>query len=64
MVADCEALVNGEVATILTAPEAKSVFEAQGMVPTTSTPQALEDIVVQDAKRWADIVKSRGIQPE
>jgi tripartite-type tricarboxylate transporter receptor subunit TctC len=56
--------LNREVATILTAPEAKSVFEAQGMVPTTSTPQALEDIVVKDAKRWADIVKSRGIQPE
>src|SRR6478736_8277033 len=56
--------LNREVATILNAPEAKKVFEAQGLVPTASTPAALEDIVVKDRKRWADVVKSRGIQPE
>jgi tripartite-type tricarboxylate transporter receptor subunit TctC len=53
-----------EVAAILTAPEAKAVFEAQGLVPTASTPEALEEIVVKDRKRWADVVKSRGIQAE
>jgi tripartite-type tricarboxylate transporter receptor subunit TctC len=56
--------LNREVAAILSAPDAQSVFEAQGMVPTTSTPQALEDIVVKDRGRWAEVVKSRGIQPE
>jgi tripartite-type tricarboxylate transporter receptor subunit TctC len=56
--------LNREVAAILNAPEAKKVFEAQGLVPTASTPAALEDIVVKDRKRWADVVKSRGIQPE
>jgi len=40
------------------------VFEAQGLVPTASTPNALEDIVVKDRARWVDVVKSRGIQPE
>src|SRR5689334_17234286 len=56
--------INREVAAILNAPEAKKVFEAQGLVPTASTPAALEDIVVKDRKRWADVVKSRGIRPE
>jgi tripartite-type tricarboxylate transporter receptor subunit TctC len=56
--------VNGEVAAILTGQEAKSVFEAQGLVPTASTPKALADIVVKDRARWAEVVKSRGIQPE
>jgi tripartite-type tricarboxylate transporter receptor subunit TctC len=56
--------LNKEVAAILGSAEAKSVFEAQGLAPTTSTPAALGEIVVKDRKRWADVVKSRGIQPE
>jgi tripartite-type tricarboxylate transporter receptor subunit TctC len=56
--------LNKEVAAILGSAEAKSVFEAQGLVPTSSTPSALGDIVVKDRKRWADVVKSRGIRPE
>jgi tripartite-type tricarboxylate transporter receptor subunit TctC len=56
--------LNREVAAILNAPEARKVFEAQGLVPTASTPAALEEIVVKDRRRWADVVKSRGIQPE
>lgn len=56
--------LNREVAAILNAPEARKVFEAQGLVPTASTPAALADIVVKDRARWADVVKSRGIQPE
>ena len=56
--------LNSEVAAILTSQEAKSVFEAQGLVPTASTPKMLGDVVVKDRARWADVVKSRGIQPE
>lgn len=56
--------LNKEVATILGSPEARSVFEAQGLVPTSAAPSALGDIVVKDKKRWADVVASRGIQPE
>jgi hypothetical protein len=33
-------------------------------VPATSTPKMLADLVVKDRARWAEIVKSRGIQPE
>jgi tripartite-type tricarboxylate transporter receptor subunit TctC len=56
--------LNREVAAILGSPEAKSVFEAQGLVPTTSAPAALQEIVARDRKRWAEIVASRGIAAE
>jgi len=56
--------LNREIVEILASPEAKAVFEAQGMVPATSTPTALGDIVAKDRKRWADVVASRGIQSE
>jgi tripartite-type tricarboxylate transporter receptor subunit TctC len=56
--------LNREVTDILGSADAKTVFEAQGMVPTTSTPDALEAIVVRDRKRWAEVVASRGIVAE
>ena len=56
--------LNREVADILGSADAKTVFEAQGMVPTTSTPDTLETIVVRDRKRWAEVVASRGIVAE
>jgi len=62
--ADIVERLNREVAAILGSPEAKSAFEAQGLAPTSSTPAALGEIVVKDRKRWADVVASRGIQPE
>jgi tripartite-type tricarboxylate transporter receptor subunit TctC len=56
--------LNREIASILDAPDAKAVFEAQGLIPATSTPHALGEIVTRDRTRWADVVAKRGIQPE
>ena len=56
--------LNREVTGILGSADARTVFDAQGMVPTTSTPDALEAIVVRDRKRWAEVVASRGIVAE
>lgn len=56
--------LNREVGEILSAPEAKAAFEAQGLIPATSTPAELAEIVVRDRGRWADVVAKRGIQPE
>jgi tripartite-type tricarboxylate transporter receptor subunit TctC len=56
--------LNKEVGAILSSSEAKTIFEAQGLVPMTSTPQTLGDIVARDLKRWADVVAKRGIKPE
>jgi len=56
--------LNQEIVAILDSPEARTAFEAQGLIPATSTPAALAEIVVRDRARWADVVAKRGIQPE
>ncbi|MBI2738822.1 MAG: tripartite tricarboxylate transporter substrate binding protein [Rhodospirillales bacterium] len=56
--------LNKEVSAILNSPEAKTVFEAQGLIPATSSPAALGEIMARDKMRWADVVAKRGIQPE
>ena len=56
--------LNREVADILGGADARAVFEAQGLLPTTSTPDDLQTIVVRDRRRWADVIASRGIMAE
>ena len=56
--------LNHAVAAILAAPEARATFEAQGLVPASSTPAALAEIVERDRARWAEVVAKRGIVPE
>ena len=56
--------LNREVAAILNTPEARAAFEAQGLIPATSTSAALGEIVARDRTRWADVVAKRGIAPE
>jgi tripartite-type tricarboxylate transporter receptor subunit TctC len=49
------------------AVEDKAVEESllkAGIEPLTSTPEELRDYVVSETKKWADIVKAAGIQPE
>ena len=62
--ADIVERLNKEIAAILDALEAKTLFEAQGLVPMTSTPAAMAEIVARDRARWADVVAKRGIAPE
>jgi len=62
--ADILERLNKEIAAILDAPEARTIFEAQGLVPVTSTPAAMAEIVARDRARWADVVAKRGIAPE
>ncbi|HTR83357.1 MAG TPA: tripartite tricarboxylate transporter substrate binding protein [Reyranella sp.] len=62
--ADIVARYTGDVTAILQAPEAKQVFEAQGLLPTTSTPEELGAIVLRDRDRWAQVVAKRGITAE
>jgi tripartite-type tricarboxylate transporter receptor subunit TctC len=35
-----------------------------GIEPESSTPEALKDFVQSEIKKWADVVKAAGIQPE
>jgi tripartite-type tricarboxylate transporter receptor subunit TctC len=62
--ADIIARYNKDVVAILGSDEANKAFSAQGLIPTTSTPAALGEIVARDRKRWAEIVAKRGIAAE
>ena len=56
--------LNRDINAILSRPDAKAAFEAQGLIPATSTPAAFAEIVARDRTRWAEIVAKRGIQGE
>lgn len=56
--------LNKEIGAVLDTPDARGVFEAQGLIPVTSTPAGLGEIVAHDRHRWADVVSKRGIQAQ
>jgi tripartite-type tricarboxylate transporter receptor subunit TctC len=56
--------LNREISAVLDTPDTRRVFEMQGLIPVTSSPQALGEIVAHDRGRWADVVSKRGIQAE
>jgi tripartite-type tricarboxylate transporter receptor subunit TctC len=62
--ADIIVRYNKDVVAILGSDEASKAFSTQGLIPTTSTPAALGEIVARDRKRWAEIVAKRGIAAE
>jgi tripartite-type tricarboxylate transporter receptor subunit TctC len=61
--ADIVDRLNKDITAVLGTPEAKTAFEAQGLIPATSTPTALGEIVVRDRDRWANVVAKRGLKP-
>jgi tripartite-type tricarboxylate transporter receptor subunit TctC len=61
--ADIVDRLNKDITAVLGTPEAKTAFEAQGLIPATSTPAALGEIVVRDRDRWANVVAKRGLKP-
>jgi tripartite-type tricarboxylate transporter receptor subunit TctC len=61
---DFVARLNRELRDILALPEVRTAFETQGMDPAGSTPEEFRRLVEQDAERWAQLIKSRGITAE
>jgi tripartite-type tricarboxylate transporter receptor subunit TctC len=61
---DFVARLNRELQDILALPEVRTAFETQGMDPAGSTPEEFRRLVEQDAERWAQLIKSRGITAE
>jgi tripartite-type tricarboxylate transporter receptor subunit TctC len=58
------ARLNKEIAAVLKQPQVATAFEAQGMVPASSTPQAFGALIEKDARRWAEVVQRGGISAE
>lgn len=56
--------VNTQIAEALKSPSTATNFDAQGMVPATSTPAEFGSLIAKDAKRWDDIVTRAGIKAE
>lgn len=56
--------MNREIAQALKSPELAKAFEAQGMVPATSSPAEFHDLIVKDDKRWRDLVGKAHITAE
>jgi tripartite-type tricarboxylate transporter receptor subunit TctC len=56
--------LNKELHEILAQPKVATAFEAQGMTPAHSTPEAFRQLMTSDAKRWADLIKAQGITTE
>ena len=55
------ARLNNELKEILALPDVRAAFMTQGMDPVGSTPAEFQQLVAQDAKRWAALIKSQGI---
>ncbi|SAI67832.1 lipoprotein [Bordetella ansorpii] len=56
--------LNKQIAQALKAPGVATAFEAQGMVPATSTPAEFGQLISKDEKRWSEIVQRAGITAE
>jgi tripartite-type tricarboxylate transporter receptor subunit TctC len=48
---------------ILATPDVKTWLASQGMVPAGGTPDQLRDLLADDLKYWAAIVRQAGIEP-
>ena len=56
--------LNHELKDILSAPEVRTAFQAQGMDPATSTPEEFRRLVARDAERWAAVVRTANIKAD
>jgi tripartite-type tricarboxylate transporter receptor subunit TctC len=56
--------MNDEINAVLKTPATASAFDAQGMVPATSSPAEFGSLIARDAQRWDDIVARTGITAE
>ncbi|HPR43425.1 MAG TPA: tripartite tricarboxylate transporter substrate binding protein [Ottowia sp.] len=53
--------LNQAINQVLKMPAVGKAFEAQGMIPATSSPAEFGALIAKDAQRWADVVKRSNI---
>lgn len=56
--------LQGQIAKVLHAPEMKKVLESEGVEPAGTTPEALAAHMRAELAKWAQVVKSAGIQAQ
>jgi tripartite-type tricarboxylate transporter receptor subunit TctC len=56
--------LNAAIKAAIADKAAQDALLSAGIEPQTSTPEELRAFVVSETKKWADIVKAAGIEPE
>lgn len=56
--------VNADIAQVLQSPEVRTSLTAQGIEPTTSTPEALAQIIREDHARWGKVIREANIKAD
>jgi tripartite-type tricarboxylate transporter receptor subunit TctC len=54
--------LNTEIAKAMKDPELRRAFDAAGVAPDPSTPQAMSEYMAQEMARWGKVVKEAGIK--
>ena len=54
----------GAANTAVKSPAAQSFFATSGSEPWTSTPQELAQFQAAETKKWGQVIKAAGIEPE
>jgi tripartite-type tricarboxylate transporter receptor subunit TctC len=54
--------LNQEIGKVLADPESRDRMAAQGLEPTTMTPDELRRYTQEESKRWARLIKAAGIK--
>jgi tripartite-type tricarboxylate transporter receptor subunit TctC len=62
--ADVVMKYNTDLNAMLVDPEIKAKLDSQALQVIGGSPDRLKEIVARDLKRWADVIKTAGIQPE
>ena len=61
--ADVTAFINASIVKALQEPEVKAQYEKLGFVPAPSTREELAAFMKSEMQKYADVIKSAGIQP-
>jgi tripartite-type tricarboxylate transporter receptor subunit TctC len=56
--------VNADIALVLQMPDVRANLAAQGIEPTTSTPEALAQIIRDDHARWGKVIRDANIKAD
>ena len=56
--------LNAEIGKVLADPESRDKLAAQGLEPTTMTPDELRRYSKEELARWAKVIKAAGIKPQ
>ena len=56
--------LNREIRAVLDEPEVKQKLAQQGADPAPADPESFARLIRDDVAKWADVIRSAGIQPD